>query len=129
MPLCVAVCRHTNLGEVFTSTEPTGGANAWTKTFDPGGSLYAVSCPAVSFCVGADGAGDVVSSTDPAGGASTWAHATLSERLYAHDDRGTQVVDIVPPGQDTSIGEVTLERDSTVLSWTHDATRRQLELH
>jgi hypothetical protein len=73
--LCVAV---DSAGHLFTSTDPTGGASAWTKTSVPG--LIAVTCPSVSLCVGVTQAipalGGTVSviytSTDPTGGASAW---------------------------------------------------------
>jgi len=73
--LCVAV---DGAGHLFTSTDPTGGSGAWTKTEVPG--LEAVSCPSVSLCVGVTQAipalGGTVSliytSTDPTGGASAW---------------------------------------------------------
>jgi hypothetical protein len=98
--------------------------------FEPGEtSLSTISCPSVSLCVAADGQGELVTSTDPARGASTWTHATLSEQLYGHDDEGTRVVDTAPPGQGNSIGDVSLGGDSLILSWTHDATQLQLELH
>jgi hypothetical protein len=120
-----------NFGNILTSIDPTGGASAWMNaSFEsPGTSLISISCPSVSLCVGADGQGNVVTSTDPAGGASTWTHATLIERLYGHDDQGTRVVDTAPPGQRNSIGDVSLDGDSLILSWTHDAGQRQLELH
>src|SRR5581483_6109801 len=49
--LCVAV---DNIGNVITSTNPTGGASAWTVTsVDSPNALLAVSCPAsTTFCVG-----------------------------------------------------------------------------
>ena len=128
MLLCVA---GDNSGNILTSIDPTGSASAWMKTsFEPGEtSLSTISCPSVSLCVAAGGQGELVTSTDPARGASTWTHATLSEQLYGYDDEGTRVVDTAPPGQGNSIGDVSLGGDSLILSWTHDATQRQLELH
>jgi hypothetical protein len=68
--LCVAV---DGAGDVVTSTNPTGGAAAWTVT-DVDGSNYlnGVSCPSSGLCVAVDNNGDVVTSTDPTGGAATW---------------------------------------------------------
>jgi hypothetical protein len=60
--LCVAASYRS--GQVFTSTDPTGGAGAWkgTSVGSQGPSL--ISCPRVRFCVALDG-GDVVVSTRP----------------------------------------------------------------
>jgi hypothetical protein len=72
--LCVAVGYE---GSVFTSTNPTGGAKAWSVgdlNEGPGAShLIAVSCPSPSLCVAVSGgyggsAGRVFTSTDPASG-------------------------------------------------------------
>src|SRR4051812_9183625 len=65
--LCVAM-DSANPSNVLTSTNPTGGATAWTA--DPIGvsgfsSIGAVSCPATTLCVAVDGAGIVYWSTDP----------------------------------------------------------------
>jgi len=80
--MCVAV---DNAGNVVTSTDPSGGARAWTVTHidsDTVGSasatLTAVSCPSVSLCVAVDNVGALFSSTDPTAGASSW---TLADRI------------------------------------------------
>lgn len=74
---CVAV---DSSGNVLTSTNPTGGASAWTKaTVDAGGGGGAskgVFCLSASFCVVVDG-GDVVTSTNPAGGSAAWTVTTI----------------------------------------------------
>jgi hypothetical protein len=68
--LCVAV---DGAGNVVTSTNPSGGAGAWTVSHvDGSNALGGVSCPSVSLCVADDGAGNVVTSTNPTGGASAW---------------------------------------------------------
>jgi hypothetical protein len=60
-------------GNVVTSTNPTGGAGAWSTADIVGASfLSAVSCPTASLCVAVDSAGNVVTSTNPTGGASAW---------------------------------------------------------
>jgi hypothetical protein len=70
--LCVAVGYE---GSVFTSTDPTGGAGAWSvsdvNTPGSGTHLTAVSCPSASLCVAVSGgngaaAGRVLTSSDPA---------------------------------------------------------------
>jgi hypothetical protein len=98
-----------------------------------------VSCPSVSLCVAADNR-DILTSTDPTGGANAWSSATvdvpcsrpstpcISERLLVRDDHGTEVVDTAPPGQGTSIGNVALNGNSLVLSWTHDGAQRRFQL-
>jgi hypothetical protein len=71
---CVAVGYE---GSVYVSTDPTGGARAWSVTgANEGGSashLTAVSCPSASLCVAVSGgfgeaAGRVLTSTAPASG-------------------------------------------------------------
>lgn len=79
--LCVAVGYE---GSVYVSTDPTGGAGAWSVTDVNEGRnathLTAVSCPSASLCVAVAGgygeaAGAVLTSTDPASG--HWERAQL----------------------------------------------------
>jgi hypothetical protein len=62
-------------GSVFTSTDPAGGAGAWSvsdvNTPGSGTHLTAVSCPSASLCVAVSGgygaaAGRILTSSDPA---------------------------------------------------------------
>jgi hypothetical protein len=84
--LCVAV---TNLGVIYTSTDPTGPASAWNVAeLTPTGRnvhLYGVSCPTESLCVAVsgrrEGRGKVFTSTDPTGGVAAWREADLGEAL------------------------------------------------
>jgi hypothetical protein len=84
--LCVAV---TNLGQIYSSTDPTGPASAWNVAeLKPTGRnihLYGVSCPTESFCVAVAGrrvnTGKVFTTTDPTGGADAWQEADLGEAL------------------------------------------------
>jgi hypothetical protein len=58
---------------VVTSTDPTGGANAWSViNVDSDNRLTGVSCASESLCVAVDAVGNVLSSTDPAGGVEAW---------------------------------------------------------
>lgn len=72
-------------GDVVTSSNPTGGSNAWSVThvdsnLVSGGvvgkaaqaEIVSVSCPSVSLCVASDGVGEVLTSQSPTGGASAW---------------------------------------------------------
>lgn len=79
--LCIAVGYE---GSVFTSTDPTGGADAWSVSDvneGPGAAhLTAVSCPSPSLCFAVSGgvggsAGRVFSSTAPA--AARWQMAQI----------------------------------------------------
>ncbi len=72
--LCVGV---TGDGNAVTSTDPTGGASAWTATIgvDLLGPVHGISCPSASLCAAVDGLADVVTSTHPTGGASAWSSA------------------------------------------------------
>jgi Bacterial Ig-like domain (group 3) len=78
--LCVAVDGG---GNVVTSSNPTGGAVAWTVTHVDDGStacvtfsvctsLTGVSCPSSGLCVAVDVSGNVVTSSNPTGGAAAW---------------------------------------------------------
>jgi hypothetical protein len=68
--LCVG---FDSAGNVVSSTDPAGGAEAWRLAHvDGGNALRSLSCPSVSLCVGFDDAGNVVSSTEPAGGVGAW---------------------------------------------------------
>ncbi|HEV7483317.1 MAG TPA: hypothetical protein VGO13_09485 [Solirubrobacterales bacterium] len=72
--LCVAVSgRRQNKGKVFTSTDPTGGAEAWVET-DLGEAFdfRAVSCSSPNLCIAAGADGELVGSTDPTGGPPAW---------------------------------------------------------
>jgi hypothetical protein len=63
------------LGDVLTSTDPSGSASAWkvTRAVVPANNSFsALSCPSVTFCVAVTRHGDVVTSTDPTGGAHAW---------------------------------------------------------
>ena len=74
--LCVAVV---NIGNVVTSTNPTGGAGAWNVAHvDSSGYLDALSCPSASLCVAGDFNGNIVTSTNPTGGASAWTVTNIS---------------------------------------------------
>ncbi|HEV3320705.1 MAG TPA: hypothetical protein VG147_00765 [Solirubrobacteraceae bacterium] len=75
--LCVAVGAN---GRVLVSSDPTGGAGAWSQSeVDEGRALTAVSCPSTSLCVAVDRAGNVLTSTDPGGGAGAWSAAQRIE--------------------------------------------------
>jgi hypothetical protein len=65
-----------NLGDVVTSSDPTGGESAWRVTHIAGaGSIDSVSCPSTKLCVAVDDEGNLLTSTDPLGGASAWSIA------------------------------------------------------
>lgn len=70
--LCVAGDAY---GYILASTNPAGGAGAWSSNDADVGEAHDVddfSCPSASLCVGVDYYGNVLISTDPAGGASAW---------------------------------------------------------
>lgn len=78
--LCFAV----DLGDgVLSSTDPTGGADAWSDTYVEGlNGLVEVSCGTVDLCVatsyGLNGSrGNVIASTDPTGTASEWSESEV----------------------------------------------------
>jgi hypothetical protein len=141
--MCVA---GDDAGNILTSIDPTGGKRAWTKApADHGGfpapALGAVSCPSVSLCVAGDSNGDILTSTDPTGGASAWSNATVdvpgccSRQHRAPPNSSSSTTITAPPWSTpphravaTRSGNVALNGDSLVLSWTHDGAQRQLQL-
>jgi hypothetical protein len=68
--------------EIFTSTNPDGGAGAWNAAGVLGsyGTSWDISCASASLCVAAFGEG-VLASGEPTGGAAAWDYADLGERL------------------------------------------------
>ena len=67
--LCVGAGEE---GNILSSTNPTGGAQAWSlDEVVEGGPLLAASCPSISLCV-ASGWNHLLTATDPAGGSSAW---------------------------------------------------------
>jgi hypothetical protein len=74
--LCVAT---DEVGNVITSTNPSGSIGAWHVTKVIGAdSFTAISCPTVHFCAAVDSNGQVVTSTDPTGGSHTWTTTRLA---------------------------------------------------
>ncbi len=78
---CVAVDYS---GDVFVSTNPSGGTNAWTvrsvdpyTTVPPGEEVTGVSCAGPSLCVAVDQRGDIITSTNPGGGVAAWTLSRL----------------------------------------------------
>jgi hypothetical protein len=85
-------CPATNLcltgdtnGDLFTATNPTGGAGAWTgANVDPEPALEGMSCPSTTFCVAVDNVGDVVTSTSPTGGTGAWNVADIDGSAFLY---------------------------------------------
>lgn len=61
-----------DLGTVFTSTEPTDGASAWTETVLSDTDFEAIACQSPSLCVITDFDGNVLTSAEPMAGGTTW---------------------------------------------------------
>jgi hypothetical protein len=64
-------CAVVGEGELFSSSEPTGGVATWTASTLPE-TLDDISCASPTFCAGTNQTGEVFTSTDPTGGASAW---------------------------------------------------------
>jgi hypothetical protein len=74
--LCVAV---DEAGNAITSTDPAGGAGAWSAAdIDGTDGLAGISCPSASLCVATDYVGHALTSTNPAGGAGAWQSYTAA---------------------------------------------------
>jgi hypothetical protein len=112
--LCVAVARE---GRVFVSTDPTGGASAWTEAGTPGGpgDLEGVDCVSTLLCAAGNLTGNVLTSTDPAGGGATWSETDAgvsvqitgvscptAGRCVAVDNNGDVLTSTDPTGGPTS---------------------------
>lgn len=66
--LCVAVAKE---GQIFVSSNPTGGATAWRPVGSPTPrDLFAVSCIAATLCAAGDAGGNILTATAPNGGGS-----------------------------------------------------------
>ena len=62
----------TDQSRFATTTDPTGGANAWQVTAaSPAYAVNSLACPTSSLCVGL-GVRDIETSTDPSAGARSW---------------------------------------------------------
>jgi hypothetical protein len=108
--LCVAVARE---GRLFVSTDPTGGASAWTEAGTPGGpgDLEGVSCVSTLLCAAGNMTGNVLTSTDPTAGGASWSEANAggsvqitgvscptASRCVAVDNNGDVLTSTDPTG-------------------------------
>ncbi|HXA55221.1 MAG TPA: hypothetical protein VNV37_10165 [Solirubrobacteraceae bacterium] len=76
--LCVAV---DNVGDVLSTTNPTGGTAAW-RSARVAEDFTAVACPSTELCV-AIGGHTIATSTDPTGGAAAWSIVHVGRELAA----------------------------------------------
>ena len=108
--LCVAVARE---GRIFVSTNPTGGAAAWTEAGTPGGpgDLEGVACVSNLLCAAGNLTGNILTSTDPAAGGPSWSEANAdgsvqitgvscptAHRCVAVDNNGDVLTSTDPTG-------------------------------
>jgi len=74
--LPVGLCVAAGSGKVFTSTDPAGGAAAWTEAKINASINYTgedgVSCPSSVLCVAVDDSHNVITSRNPTGGPASW---------------------------------------------------------
>ena len=77
--LCVGI---DDLGNVLTSSNPTGGAGTWAvakvRPSDSTNGFKSIACPSASLCIAADGSGNIATSTNPTGGKGAWATGYLT---------------------------------------------------
>lgn len=110
--LCVAA---DDAGNVVTSTNPTGGASAWTAAdIDGTTALTSVACRASRFCIVVDGT-EILTSSDPAGGVPAWS-AT---------GNGIELSRVWCPSAALCVGgeasgEMATTLDATASAWTTD---------
>ena len=72
-----------NSGNVIVSTNPTGGAGAWTITPISNGVLETIVCPTNSECI-AIGTQAAYVSTNPTGGPSAWSGEPIADPNQNH---------------------------------------------
>jgi hypothetical protein len=75
--LCVAV---DSAGNIVSSSDPTGGASAWTVWAIGSAGFTSVTCTSAALCV-AVSPGDLFTSTVPGGGGSDWSSAPQTEGI------------------------------------------------
>jgi hypothetical protein len=83
--LCVAA---DEMGNVLTSTDPTGGGATWsTEKVDDGepDAISGIACPSSTLCVATDLDGNVLTATDPTGGKAAWAVTDVDETNDLND--------------------------------------------
>lgn len=73
--LCLATNFHS--GNVASSTNPTGGAAAWSLA-SLGEGIGGVSCPTSDFCAITDGGQQLWTSSNPAGPAAAWSPSKMT---------------------------------------------------
>jgi hypothetical protein len=94
---CAAV---NNNADIITSTDPTGGAAAWSFTnaipIGPNG-MFGISCPTTEFCAAAGTGGQILTSTSPFAGTrpanveSRKGHRRHTVKITHHPMRLTRV--------------------------------------
>jgi hypothetical protein len=121
---------------LLTSSNPTGGADAWSTT-TLAQTLTALSCPTTTLCVAGDEGGQLYVTDNPTGGAGAWPHALVAatpctfttgcieEHVVAADDTGVNRLDTTV-GAGHSLTNVALGPDS--VTWLHDGVPRQVPL-
>lgn len=85
-PLDNVTCTSNNLcvvttwnGNVLVSSNPTGGASAWTiEDIDGSNALPGIACPSDSQCMATDSKGNLLTTTNPTGGPGAWATRQIS---------------------------------------------------
>jgi hypothetical protein len=65
--------------DIYTSTDPTGGVNAWVSQHMPRNGILSVSCPSPTFCVALAQETNVLVSDHPVGGRSAWTSFLLTD--------------------------------------------------
>jgi hypothetical protein len=118
---------------VITSSNPTGGAAAWSISHvnlgeNLRGNLRGVSCPSASLCVAVDFSGGVYTTTEPAAGGGGWKPTRIpkSKSLYG--------VSCTSPTQCVLVGYNGLVITSAnptggASAWTSTHLAEPLELH
>jgi hypothetical protein len=66
-------------GQVFTSTDPTGGLAAWHATTLKDRYVQAISCASTQLCAAVDAAGYALVSTDPTARTPTWTRTRIDK--------------------------------------------------
>jgi hypothetical protein len=134
-------CVVGSAGGLITSSNPTGTQPVWSRVqLDPTvGSVTALTCPSAVLCVAVDSNGVISTSSNPQGGSGAWTSTAVDqphcaspnvcriERLYAHDNHGTRLIDSInQPGPGDSLANLALSANT--LTWTHQGMQRTTTL-
>jgi len=119
--LCIGPGVGVSSSVVVSSSNPTGGAGAWSVNdfTDPNFQLAQISCASESLCViGEDFYGEMLGSTNPTGGASTWTATPLGTG-YSPKGLSCPMVSLCVAGDAHGTIYTSTDPGAATPTWTH----------